>query len=51
MPLLYFDTIPEIAARFGMTGNHVSVTLSRLRLKLRKHLSERALNCEKSRVL
>ena len=37
----YFDTIPEIAARFGMTGNHVSVTLSRLRLKLRKHLSER----------
>lgn len=37
----YFDSVSEIAARFGLTENRVSVTLSRLRRKLRDHLSER----------
>lgn len=37
----YFDSISEIANRFGMTENHVSVTLSRLRLKLHNYLLER----------
>ena len=37
----YFDSIADIAARFGMTENRVSVTLHRLRLKLRDHLWER----------
>lgn len=37
----YFDSIPDMAARFGMTENHVSVALSRLRRKLRSYLSER----------
>ena len=37
----YFDSISDIANRFGMTENSVSVTLSRLRLKLHKYLLER----------
>ncbi len=37
----YFDSISELAVRFKMTENHVSVTLSRLRLKLRSFLLER----------
>lgn len=37
----YFDRVPEIASRFGMTENHVSVILTRLRLKLRDFLLER----------
>ena len=34
----YFDSVSDIASRFGMTENNVSVTLNRLRLKLRSHL-------------
>lgn len=37
----YFDSISELAVRFKITENHVSVILSRLRLKLRSFLSER----------
>lgn len=37
----YFDSISEIANRFGMTENHVSVTLNRLRLTLHNYLLER----------
>lgn len=37
----YFDSISDIASRVGMTQNNVSVTLNRLRLKLRKYLLER----------
>ena len=37
----YFDSIPAIASRFGMTENHVSVTLNRIRSKLRKYLTEK----------
>lgn len=37
----YFDSIPTIAFRFGKTENAVSVTLNRLRSKLRRHLLER----------
>lgn len=37
----YFDSISDIADRFGMTENNVSVTLNRLRLKLRNYLLER----------
>lgn len=37
----YFDSVSDIAKRFGMTENNVSVTLNRLRLKLRKYLLER----------
>lgn len=37
----YFDSISDIAIRFGMTENNVSVTLNRLRLKLHSYLSER----------
>lgn len=37
----YFDSIPVIASRFGMTENHVSVALSRIRSKLYKYLIER----------
>ena len=37
----YFDRVSDIAARFGMTENHVSVTLNRLRLKLHNDLLER----------
>ena len=36
----YFDPVSEIAARFGISQNQVSVTLSRLRGKLRRHLTE-----------
>ena len=36
----YFDSVAEIAARLGRTENQVSVALSRLRRKLRKHLLE-----------
>lgn len=37
----YFDSIPAIASRLGRTENHVSVSLGRLRSKLRKYLTER----------
>ena len=37
----YFDSVPQIASRFGMTENNVSVTLNRIRLKLHNYLSER----------
>ena len=37
----YFDSIPDIASRFGMTKSHVSVTLNRIRSELHKHLIER----------
>jgi RNA polymerase sigma-70 factor (ECF subfamily) len=37
----YFDSIPEIASRFGMTENNVSVSLNRIRLKLHNYLSGR----------
>ena len=37
----YFDSISDIAAHFDMTENNVSVTLHRLRLKLRNYLLER----------
>lgn len=37
----YLDSISDIASRFGMTANHVSVTLNRLRTSLRNHLTER----------
>ncbi len=34
----YADSIPDLAARFQISGNHVSVRLSRIRDKLRKYL-------------
>lgn len=37
----YFDSLSDIAIRFGMTENNVSVTLNRLRLKLHNYLLER----------
>ena len=37
----YFDSVNELAARFGMSPNRVSATLSRLRAKLRTYLTER----------
>lgn len=37
----YFDSISDIASRFGMTENNVSVTLNRLRFKLHNYLLER----------
>ena len=37
----YFDSIGDIANRFGTKENNVSVTLNRLRLKLRNYLLER----------
>ena len=37
----YFDSISDIAYRFGMTENNISVTLNRLRLKLHNYLLER----------
>ncbi len=40
----YLDSIAEIGARFGMTEGSVSVTLSRLRRKLRDHLLERGID-------
>lgn len=36
----YFDSISDIASRFRMTENNVSVTLNRLRLKLHNDLLE-----------
>jgi RNA polymerase sigma-70 factor (ECF subfamily) len=37
----YFDSITNIATRFGMTENNVSVNLNRIRLKLHNYLLER----------
>ena len=37
----YFDSVADIAIRFGMKENNVSVTLHRLRLKLHNYLLER----------
>ena len=37
----YFDSISDIANRFGTTENNISVTLNRLRLKLHTYLLER----------
>ena len=37
----YFDSVSNLASRFGMTENHVSVTLNRLRRKLHNDLLER----------
>ena len=37
----HFDNVSDIASRFGMTENNVSVTLNRLRLKLHNYLLER----------
>ena len=37
----YFDSISDIANRFGVKENNVSVTLNRLRLKLHNYLLER----------
>lgn len=37
----YMDTIPEVAAGFGMTENNVSVSLNRIRRQLRDYLTER----------
>ena len=37
----YFDSVTDLAARFQMTENHVSVTLRRIREKLRRNLLER----------
>ena len=39
----YFDSVSEIADRLGMTENHVSVVLGRLRRKLRSYLLERGI--------
>lgn len=39
----YARSVSEIARRRHMTENHVSVTLSRLRQKLRRHLMERGI--------
>ena len=36
----YFDSVSDLAARHGMTENHVSVTLGRLRRRLREHLEK-----------
>lgn len=36
----FADSIPEIAERYGMKGNNVTVILSRTRAKLRKYLRE-----------
>lgn len=36
----YLESVGSIAARTGMTENHVSVLLSRLRMKLRRWLQE-----------
>lgn len=39
----YSDSISQIAERFNMTENNVSVTLNRLRKKLGKYLDERGI--------
>ncbi len=38
----YFESVPDIAARFALSENRVSVTLHRLRAQLRRCLSERS---------
>ncbi|MBR6472562.1 MAG: RNA polymerase sigma factor [Firmicutes bacterium] len=40
----YAESITDIAARMELTENNVSVTLSRIRGKLREHLTERGFN-------
>ncbi|MBP5249296.1 MAG: sigma-70 family RNA polymerase sigma factor, partial [Lachnospiraceae bacterium] len=40
----YAESVSNIAKRFGMTTTNVSVTLSRLRAGLKKHLTERGWN-------
>ena len=40
----YLDSVAEIGVRLGMSENHVSVTLRRLRRKLRDHLLERGID-------
>ena len=37
----YFDSISDIARRYGRSENYVSVSLNRTRAKLRKYLIER----------
>ncbi len=37
----YFDSVSEIASRYGKTENHISVILNRLRQKLHTNLKER----------
>ena len=37
----YFESVADIAARFALSENRVSVTLHRLRAQLRRCLSER----------
>lgn len=37
----YFDSVADIARRYGKTENNVSVTLNRLRQKLHRYLLER----------
>lgn len=37
----YAESIQSLAEQFGMTENHVSVTLKRIRAKLRMYLTER----------
>ena len=37
----YFDSVSDLASRFGMTENHASVTMNRLRRKLHNDLLER----------
>lgn len=37
----YFDSVSNLASRFGMTENHVPVTLNCLRQKLQNYLLER----------
>ena len=39
----YADSVKDIAARFDMAENNVSVSLSRLREVLRKYITERGL--------
>ena len=37
----YYDSVTELAKRFGMSANRVSVTLHRIREKLKAYLTER----------
>lgn len=37
----YYDSVKELASRFGMSENRVSVTLHRIREKLKAYLTER----------
>lgn len=36
----YCDSVSDIASQFGISENNVSVTLNRIRIKLRKHLEK-----------